>query len=197
MNKIYKYILVFAVPLTLLFACGSEDYTPKERTYFRITLPEVAYQSFDTTFPYSFEYSKSAKIFRDERSNADKYWINVVYPMYNAILHISYKEVNNNLSQYFEDSRIFANKQMTKATGIKEKIYYDGPNHVYGLVYDIKGTNVASTYQFVVTDSTKNFLRGALYFDMVPNNDSLAPVIDYIKKDIDHLINTFRWKKTK
>ena len=120
-----------------MFACSGEDYTPKERTYFRITLPERAYQPFDTTFPYSFEYPKSAKIYRDEHSNAEKYWINIVYPMFNATLHISYKTVDNNLDTYFEDSRNFANKHMAKATSIKEKVYYDQPNHVYGLVYDI------------------------------------------------------------
>ena len=197
MLKFFKLILCCFIPLLVLFACGSEDYTPKERTYFRITLPERSYQTFDTTFPYSFEYPKYAKIFRDERSNADKYWINIEYPMFNATIHISYKTVDNNLGKYFEDSRNFANKQMTKATGIKEKTFYDQPNHIYGLVYDIKGTNVASPYQFIVTDSATNFLRGALYFDLVPNNDSLAPVIDFIKQDVDHLISTFRWKKVK
>ncbi len=197
MHLNFKNILIIIIPLALMYACGNDDYTPKERTYFRISLPEKAYQSFDTTFPYTFEYSKSAKIFRDDRSNAEKYWINVVYPQYNATLHISYKTVNNDLGRYFEDARNFANKHIAKATGIKEKTYYDQPNHVYGIVYDIKGTNVASTYQFVVTDSASSFLRGALYFDIAPNNDSLAPVIDFIKQDIDHLINTFRWKKVK
>jgi gliding motility-associated lipoprotein GldD len=68
---------------------------------------------------------------------------------------------------------------------------------VYGLVYQISGSDAASTYQFYLTDSTKNFVRGALYFDLVPNNDSLSPVIEFLKKDIEHMIMTFKWKNRK
>jgi len=63
--------------------------------------------------------------------------------------------------------------------------------------YNIKGADAASTYQFYLTDSTSNFLRGALYFDLVPNNDSLSPVIDFLKADIEQMITSFRWKKAR
>jgi gliding motility-associated lipoprotein GldD len=65
--------------------------------------------------------------------------------------------------------------------------------HVYGMVYEIGG-NAASSIQFHVTDSSQNFLRGALYFYAMPNADSLAPVISFVRSDIDHLLKTFKWK---
>jgi len=55
------------------------------------------------------------------------------------------------------------------------------------------GGNSATAKQFFMSDTTKNFFRGALYFDVTPNADSLRPVIDFLQKDIDHLINTFKW----
>jgi hypothetical protein len=45
-----------------------------------------------------------------------------------------------------------------------------------------------------ITDSTRNFLRAALYFNTRIANDSLAPAIEYMKKDVMHLVNTLEWK---
>ena len=87
------------------------------------------------------------------------------------------------------------NKHIPKANAIKQREYSDPAEKMYGLVYEINGSDAASSYQFYLTDSTKNFVRGALYFDLVPNNDSLAPVIDFLKKDVERMITTFRWKR--
>ena len=65
---------------------------------------------------------------------------------------------------------------------------------MHGILYDLKG-NTASNVQFVLTDSTKHFFRGALYFNNVPNKDSIAPMSDYIREDIIHIMESFEWKK--
>jgi gliding motility-associated lipoprotein GldD len=91
-----------------------------------------------------------------------------------------------------EDSRALAYKHTVKAEAINET-RVEGKNKVYGVYYDIEG-NTASAIQFVLTDSTKHFLRGALYFYNKPNIDSISPVVQFIQKDIEHLINTFQWK---
>ena len=174
-------------------SCTS-DYVPKPRGYFRIDLPGKEYRTFDTTFPYSFEYPVYAAITGDSSSFSQPYWINVVYPAFHAQLHISYLPVHGNLKQYMEDSRTLVNKHIPKANAISQREFSDQENRVFGLVYNIKGSDAASTLQFYLTDSTANFLRGALYFNLAPNNDSLAPVIDFLKADIEHFINTFRWK---
>jgi gliding motility-associated lipoprotein GldD len=108
-------------------------------------------------------------------------------------LHLSYKTVNNNIDKYLNDSHEFANKHQVKATGLDEIPIIRDSSKVYGLFFDISG-NTASSLQFYLTDSTRHFLRGALYFNSVPNIDSLKIVVDFIKKDMLHLINTTKWK---
>jgi len=180
--------------LLLTIACDN-DYIPKPRAYFRIDLPEKEYISLDTIYPYSFEYPVYAKVQPDNFPSADKYWINIDFPDFKGKLYISYKVVNNNLFEYLEDSRNLAIKHIPKANAINELIFVNDVASVYGLVYEIKGSAAASPYQFYLTDSTKHFVRGSLYFYVTPNNDSLSPVIDFIHKDIEHMINTFEWRE--
>jgi len=183
-----------AISLFFLASCQS-DYTPKPRGYFRIDLPKHEYRAFDANFPYAFEYPTYAVIIGDSSRIAEPYWINVVYPQLHAQLHISYKPVRKNLAGYLEDSRTLVNKHIQKANAITQQQYIDTVHRVYGLTYAIKGTDAASPFQFYLTDSSSHFVRGALYFDLVPNNDSLAPVIDFLMEDVQHMIATFRWKK--
>jgi len=184
----------FTVVLLIMLTSCSNDYIPKPHAYFRIDLPEKEYRRLDSVFPYSFEYPVYAEIQDEKFSPAEKYWINIDFPEFRGKLYISYKKVNNNLFEYIEDSRNLAIKHIPKASAINELIFVNEVAGVYGLVYEIKGSGAASPYQFYVTDSTKNFVRGSLYFNVTPNNDSLSPVIDFIYKDIEHLINTFEWR---
>jgi gliding motility-associated lipoprotein GldD len=188
---------IFASVILLALASCQESYVPKPRGYYRIDFPEKSYRAFDTTFPYTFEYPVYGKIVRDSSRGAEPYWINIIYYPYNAQLHISYKVIDHNLPVFLNDAHTLVNKHIPKANAISQREYVDTVERVYGLVYEISGSDAASTYQFYLTDSTKNFVRGALYFDLVPNNDSLAPVISFLKKDVEHMINTFRWKKKK
>jgi gliding motility-associated lipoprotein GldD len=191
--KINRLIYLTVIPF-VLYSCQN-SYVPKPRGYYRIDFPGKAYRQFDTTFPYTFEYPMYAKIVRDSSRLAEPYWINIVYYPFNAQLHISYKTINKNLAIYLNDAHTLVNKHIPKANAISQREYVDPAEKVFGLVYEITGSDAASTYQFYLTDSTKHFVRGALYFDLVPNNDSLAPVIDFLKKDVEHMITTFRWKK--
>ncbi len=187
--------LFFSLPL--IFVSCDSDYSPKRRGFFRIDLPEKAYHQFDTTYPYFFEYPVYGHILPDERKSSEPYWIDLDFPRFDATVHITYKPVSGmkeNLNEYTEDARSFTNKQIPKATAINEELVMIPETSVYGMVYYIEGTEVASTIQFFVTDSVDHFLRGALYFNITPNNDSLAPVIDFLKEDIDYLIKTLRWQ---
>jgi gliding motility-associated lipoprotein GldD len=190
-----KYLFpVFVMAIIIAGSCNN-DYSPKPRGYYRIDFPEREYRLFDSTFPYIFEYPVYATIMPDTSRMAEPYWINIHYKGFNAQLHISYKPISKNLQGFLEDSRTLVNKHIPKANSISQREYLDPANHVYGLTFVIKGTEAASPFQFFLTDSTRNFVRGALYFDLVPNNDSLAPVIDFLEKDMEHMISTFRWKK--
>ena len=166
---------------------------PKPYGYFRVELPEAHYRMMDTlNYPYRFELSTLTKVeFRQAKD--EKYWMDIQYPSLNASLYCSYKPIHNNLFELSEDSRKYVYKHAVKADGIAETAYNNTDKAVYGIFYDIQG-NTASSMQFIVTDSTKNFFRGALYFESVPNKDSIAPMVEYIRKDMIRLIETFEWK---
>lgn len=180
--------------LSLTLAGCKQDYSPKPRGYFRIDLPEKQYVRFDSTYPYSFEYPVYAKVTADNRATSEPYWINIDFPQFQGRIYISYKPVKNNLTEYLEDARTFVVKHIPKAEAIDDTLIYRPEDRVFGLVYYIQGSQAASPCQFFVTDSSANFLRGALYFNVSPNNDSLAPVLAFIEEDIRHMVDTFLWK---
>jgi len=191
MNK--KYIPAVIIIL-LLFAGCEQNYIPKPRGYFRIDLPEKQYIRFDSTHPYSFEYPAYARVIPDNRPSSEPFWMNLDFPGFKGTIHISYKKVDGNLVEYLEDARTFVVKHIPKADAINDSLIYRPEDRVYGLIYYIGGAGAASPCQFFVTDSSSRFLRGALYFNVPPNNDSLAPVIDFIREDIRHMLKTFKWK---
>jgi gliding motility-associated lipoprotein GldD len=181
----------------VLFACFScrDIYVPKPRGYFRIALPEKDYIKYDTVCPFVFEYPTYSKISYATGSNNEPCWFNIEFPGYNAEIYITYKEVNNNFEAIMEDSyKLDVKNHTIKADAINETPWENSEGKVYGILYDLKG-NTASAVQFYVTDSLKHYLRGSLYFSVQPNKDSLAPVIEFFREDMLHLIETFNWKE--
>ncbi|MGI6292595.1 MAG: gliding motility lipoprotein GldD [Bacteroidales bacterium] len=193
----YLFLIVIVSMGSIFFSCQEEVNVPKPKGYYRIELPPHNYTLFDTTYPYQFEYASMAVILPDQSENAEPYWANMIYPSLNAVIYISYKPVHHDIETLINDSKTFVSGQIKKADDIVEYHVYDTINKVYGISYDIIGTDVASPYQFWLTDKESHFFRAALYFNHTPNNDSLQPVIQYIKEDILHLINTFKWKNIK
>ena len=180
------------------FGC-KEKYTPKPRGYFRIDFPEKKYGKSAENFPYFFDIPVYAVIESDYRNPEQPYWINVKVPANRAEIHISYYEMEGNNTQkrnllgaYMEESRKLAYKHSIKANAIEEKLFLNHENQVFGTIYKIEG-NAASPIQFFLTDSTRHFLRGALYIREVPNIDSLKPVIDFLETDVIRLIETTYW----
>lgn len=197
-----SYLLKHRLPVLLILIIAfmviscEKGHAPRPRGYVRIALPEKKYRMFDTIYPFVFEHPLYSKI-KPTRWDSDKPgWIDIYFPEFNAKIHITYMKAleEGDIYQFLEDSRTFVNKHIPKSTGFKEMAYADSNDDVYGVIFEILGRNAASPLQFYLTDSTTHFLRGALYFDVVPNNDSLAPVISFIHKDIIHLIETLQWK---
>ncbi|MBO7468779.1 MAG: gliding motility lipoprotein GldD [Bacteroidales bacterium] len=186
--------LALTMLLLLTASCGDDNPQPKPRGYFRIDLPEKQYVTLDTMRRYSFDYPVYSTITNDIHSPNEKEWINVEFPAFKGTIHISYKDVDGNLPQYVEDSYQMITKHINKATGIRDSIIINKERNVYGLVYFLDGEGVASPLQFYLTDSTAHFLRGSLYFNVYPNNDSLQPVINFITDDVRCLIKTLKWK---
>ena len=194
------WLFAIGFSLIMLSSCGgSDNYTPKPRGYYRIDFPEKAYTKFDgADCPYSFEYPVYAKVIRDTAFFGarpdDPCWLNISMPEFAGMIHISYKDIKgeNTLAKLLEDAHKLSYKHTVKADYIDETDI-NTPNNVHGLMYEIGG-NAASNIQFYLTDSSKHFIRGALYFSTPPNADSLAPVVAFVKQDLIHLVNTMEWK---
>ena len=173
-----------------------EEFTPKPKGYNRIDLPAPKYQVLRENHPYVFEYSVYSKILKDSSRVALPHWINVFYPRYQANIQLTYRPLHNDpktLNALLEDARTLTIKHQIKAEAIEEGIIKT-PSGLRVSVAELSG-EVPSQFQFYVTDSTQHFFRGALYFRTATANDSLAPVIDYIKKDIIHILNTLEFKQ--
>jgi gliding motility-associated lipoprotein GldD len=213
----FHKFLVFIIFIAAIYSCNS-PYTSKKVGYFNIDLPEKKYQLFnEPNFPYSFEYPTYAKIIKDstyfDANPENDYWRNIDFTGLNAKIFLSYKAIGGkalykvkNINGTYKDSlgvnvydKMIAdafkltNKNEDIATQKKDSVFKTA-NNIAGILFKLGG-NVATHRQFFMTDTTKNFIRGALYFYASPNADSIKPVVDFLQKDIDHLISTFRWKK--
>lgn len=192
-----KRLMLFVFSTLMLVSCHNGDYVPKPYAYLRIDLPEADYTLCDTAvLPFSFQINKVATIEMKKQTPRDV-WVDLKYPQWNGVVFLSYKRlagIDDLRGQTDTSSRLLENHYQF-ASGVEEQDYEDREHHVYGTTYLLHGNRVASTYQFWLTDSNTNFLRGALYLNHVPNNDSLAPILEYIRGDVNHLVETIRWRK--
>ncbi len=209
------YCLLPIASCLLLFSCNS-TYTSKKKGYYNIDFPERKYIRFQQEgFPYTFEYPEYAKVIKDSTyfdSNPENpYWINIDFPQFGGRIFLSYKIIGgkaiyklkqqngtykdsagiNKFDNMVNDAFNLTNKNQAITTAIKDSVMHT-PNGITGIFFKVGG-NAATAKQFFLSDTTKNFIRGALYFDVTPNADSLRPVQDFLQKDIEHIINSFRW----
>ncbi len=210
-----SWLMVYGLIVFLLLSCNS-TYTSKKRGYAAIQLPPKAYQSFNRPgYPYSFEYPVYAAIIQDttyfDTNPENPYWINIDFPAFHARIFLSYKIIGgkaiykvktadgayqdsigtNEFYRMVNDAFNLTNKNQAVASSIKDSLIYT-PNGIKGVYFRVGG-NAATARQFFLSDTTKHFLRGALYFNTTPNADSIKPVQDFIEMDIQHLLQTFRW----
>ncbi|MEP7142190.1 MAG: hypothetical protein ABI707_04935 [Ferruginibacter sp.] len=214
-----KISTICLLPFALHFlstACNS-PYVSKKRGYFKIELPQRGYRQFDRKdFPYSFEYPVYAQIVKDstyfDANPEDPYWINIDFPQFHGRIFLSYKAVGgkalykikqpngsykdsleiNSFDKMRNDAFAITNKNDVVANSINDSLVHTS-NGISGVFFKVGG-NAATSRQFFLSDTTRNFIRGALYFEVTPNADSLKPVLDFLQADMDHMINTFRWR---
>jgi gliding motility-associated lipoprotein GldD len=182
----------------IVFSCEKKEdqsYVPRPKGFNRIELPSNAYQKLSEVHPYTFDYSRYAVVVPDTFSMAEKDWIFVNYPQFKASIQLTYKDLGNDpnkLKSFINDSYKLAGKHQIRASSIQEQRVLSKSGRT-AIIFKIEG-DVPSPYQFYTTDSTKHFLRGAVYFPTATKNDSLAPVINYIQKDMIQLLNTLEWR---
>jgi len=186
MKKIV-FILAF---MALLFGC-EEAPVPKPKGYFHITLPEKKYVHFQSKCPFEFDIASVAKMVLKDSNTC---FYNLEYPEWKATVHLTYLPIKNDLKELIDEEHRRKEKHIQLASSINDSVFIFPGKHVSATVFNINGTKTATPLQFFITDSTQHFFRGALYFYHSPNNDSIAPVIGFIKDDMRKLIETFKWK---
>ena len=215
----FKNLLIRYLPVIfcILFIACNSTYVSKKRGYFNIELPKRSYQKFDTAgFPYSFEYPSYAQIVKDstffDKNPENPYWINIDFPQFHSRIFLSYKAIGgkalykikmangqyadslgtNVFEKMVNDAFTLTNKNNVVSNSINDSLIHT-PNGISGVFFKVGG-NAATSKQFFLSDTIHNFIRGALYFDVTPNADSLKPVQDFLQADMHHMINSFRWK---
>ena len=197
MNRKLLIVVCCGVLAVWSAGCGHrDDETPKPQAYLRIDLPPHDYDVCDTmALPFTFERSTLSQI-EWKKSKPGENWFTLTYPKYKGYVFMTYKAIRGEkeLRAQVDTSYQFVESHFSFSSGVDENKFVDRQHQLYGMTYHLKGQNVASTYQFWVSDSSRHFLHGAMYIDCTPNNDSLAPVLKYIQEDMDHLIESVRWR---
>ena len=193
--------LSFLCCAAIFAACDGYTEVPKPRAYPRVVYPEKAYKPFDETYcGFTFDQPVYATIEHDttyfDEKAKDDCWFNITVKQLNAKIFCSYYPIRSraDFDELVKDAFEMTNKHNVKASYIEE-LQVDRPeDKVYGVVFNVEGP-AASSYQFFLTDSTRNFVRGALYFNTEARPDSLAPVVDFMRDDLDRLVETLKWNK--
>lgn len=190
----FRCLLIFIMSVLVFAGCQTE-YAPKPKGYNRLVLPIPSYKATPDTLPYYFKYSAHANLKKDTSWVREKHWVEIYYPELKATVHVTYKQLRNSeelLKEYLNDAYVLTAKHQIKAYAIDESITKTESGKV-AVIAEIEG-EVPSQFQFTMTDSSRNFLRAALYFNVKVQNDSLRPAIEYVKKDMMEMINTLSWK---
>ncbi len=192
-----RNILIYSL-LFLGFSCD-DTYSPKPKGYFKIDFPEKSYTTFNEPgYPYSFDYPTYGKVIKDstffDTIAENPYWVNIDFPKFGARIHLSYKFIKQKTQTnlLIQDAFKLTGKHSIKASYIDEIPINEGPGK-YGFIFDVGG-NAATGKQFYLTDSSRHFIRGALYFEATPNFDSISPSADFLYKDMQYMIKTLKWK---
>jgi len=182
-------IIFILILLSFISSSCNKDVLPKPKAYLRLEYKKPNYKKTNIDCAFNFEVSTEANIHTNE-----KCWMNIDYPKLKASINITYRPIDNNLQELFIEAEKLTFNHAIKADGISSVPYKDESRKVYGAIFEVTG-NAASPIQFHVTDSTKNFITGAVYFNIKPNYDSIKPAINHLQKDIIHMIESLTWKK--
>lgn len=184
-----KFLLVLFIAASFVFISCKNESIPKPSSYLRLDYPIAEYDHFENDCQYTFDINSNAII--TEKGNCN---FEINYPKMKATIYLSYKPVNSNINLLLRDAQKLTYEHVIKADDILEQPYLNPTHKVFGMFYQVDG-NAATNTQFYLTDSSKNFVAGSVYFYAKPNYDSIMPAVSYIKNDVQNLMESLRWKK--
>lgn len=186
-------ILSALVILLIISACTEPTYTPKPPTYLRLELPEPSYSRYSDSCSYNFNLAEIYKVTNAPDQAPGTCHKRIDLGPLNGMAYIRYWDMNQPLAYYVNSANDEINKHKQKADNILNETIIRPEDNVYGSFFELQG-DVATPFQFYLTDSTKNFLYCEVLFNSTPNYDSLRPTLDYLKRDLDEFMNTIMWE---
>ena len=180
--KFFVLALVFVVALS----CGEEN-LPKPKAMLRLDYPEAKRVDMQTPY-FRFKGNTLASVKKEGQAS-----LTLDYPLLKGAIYITYKPVKNDLKVLLADAQKLSYEHVVKADNITEQPYINAEDAVYGMFYEVAG-DAASQAQFYVTDSTRHFVTGSLYFYAKPNYDSIYPAAVYLQRDIRRIMETIEWQ---
>ncbi len=183
----YNFSMAMLILPMLLLSC-KDTVLPKPSSYLRLDYPEAQYENFENQCPFTFEMNSKA-IIKGEKECG----FTIMYPKMKATIYLTYKPVSNDINKLLRDAQKLTYEHVIKADDILEQPYLNPSKKVYGMFYQVNG-DAATNSQFYVTDSTRHFITGSVYFYAKPNFDSIMPAASYIKNDMQRLMETLKWK---
>lgn len=182
-----SYVLIL---FTIFFiGCEERNYVPKPPTYLKINLPERSYNTYNDECNFSFNKPNYFKVKSVEQNSCNK---DIILDGLNGTLHLSVIDMDTTLSMYINHANDKVGEHKIKANAILDSTIIREEDRVFGTFFELQG-NVASPFQFYVTDSTDKFFSGVVYFNTRPNYDSIKPTLDFVRKDLIEFMNTVKW----
>ena len=185
-------VIAWACASASLFLGCEEVPVPKPKGWPRLDLPEPSFVVQEEG-PFSMERPAYAVLVERPTQDSSR-WYDLRFKDQRATLHLTWSAVHGDLPELIEDAHAFKQQHEAKAASIRSARVLRDSARVFGTFFDVEG-DVASPLVFYLTDSTSNFMYGALYFDVRPNADSLAPVTERLRDDVRHMAATLKWRE--
>ncbi len=197
-NQLRIYLLLLVVA-----GCtsgGDQAFVPRPRMYPYVDLPQPKYGWMKEKKDCGFVFRKSNLSTIESRTTFFKdtllhdCWFDLVYPEMEARVHFTYYPIGaaHPFQDLVSESFQMVYEHSSIASRIDENPIIQNGEEA-GMSFELKGP-VASPYQFFLSDTTDHFIRAALYFNSRPNPDSIAPILAYIRADLDTLVKSFEWQ---
>jgi gliding motility-associated lipoprotein GldD len=189
-----KRIFPFAAVLFFVIACGEELMIPKPPTYLRMDLPDHNYSTLKTDCGFSFDISNAYKSKTTAKTGTGICNLEIDLGPINGTLYLFYYPLtkSDTLSKFINFSNDKVDDHKLKATSINDEKILRPKDRVFGTFFELEG-DVATNYQFYLTDSVNHFMRAEILLNSRPNYDSLKPSLDYLKVDLKKMVNTLKW----
>ena len=178
-----RYLLI----LVIIFSCNTRDqyYIQKPRALVKIALPLTSTNCFENEFFKSY-YSQSSKI-----NIVDSLSYSISYDLYNSNIYFRLQKVVN-LDRHMIDFEKMISIHEKKGANIEVKICENKTQSIYGFLCFLYGENIATSAQFILTDSIEYYVSGGLEFN-TPIGSDIFLENKIMQSEIFNFVESFRW----